>query len=108
MVGHTGKLPETIAAIETLDACFGSLDAARAQAGATLLMTSDHGNAEQMLDPDTGQPHTAHTTNPVPFILRGGRGELREGGTLSDVAPTMLGLMGLAAPDEMTGKDLRK
>jgi len=107
MVGHTGKLPETISAIETLDACFGKLEAAREAAGATLLMTSDHGNAEQMLDPDNGQPLTAHTTNPVPFIWRGGRGRLREKGTLSDVAPTVLGLMGLDVPHEMTGKDLR-
>ena len=107
MVGHTGKLPETIRAIETLDACFGTLEKACDEAGATLLMTADHGNAEQMVDPDTGQPFTAHTTNPVPFIWRGGKGRLREKGTLSDVAPTVLGLMGLAVPKEMTGKDLR-
>ncbi len=107
MVGHTGKLPETIRAIETLDGCFETLEAACDEAGATLLMTADHGNAEQMVDPDTGQPFTAHTTNPVPFIWRGGQGRLRDRGTLSDVAPTMLGLMGLDVPKEMTGTDLR-
>jgi 2,3-bisphosphoglycerate-independent phosphoglycerate mutase len=108
MVGHTGRLPETIAAIETLDSCFGRLEAACDAASATLLMTSDHGNAEQMVDPDNGQPLTAHTTNPVPFVWRSGHGRLRDGGTLADVAPTVLGLMGLEAPAEMTGKDLRK
>ena len=107
MVGHTGKLPETIRAVETLDGCFGTLEAACDEAGATLLMTADHGNAEQMLDHDTGQPFTAHTTNPVPFVWRGGKGRLRDRGTLSDVAPTMLALMGLDVPKEMTGKDLR-
>jgi 2,3-bisphosphoglycerate-independent phosphoglycerate mutase len=111
MVGHTGKLPETITAIETLDRSFGTLEAACDAAGATLVMTADHGNAEQMLDPDSGQPLTAHTTNPVPFILHGGGGELaklRDGGTLADVAPTVLRLMGLEAPAEMTGRDLRE
>jgi 2,3-bisphosphoglycerate-independent phosphoglycerate mutase len=108
MVGHTGKIPETVKAIETLDACFARLEAACAQAGAVLLMTADHGNAEQMLDPSTGQPHTAHTTNPVPAILvNGGEGSLRSGGTLADVAPTILGLQGLPVPKEMTGRDLR-
>lgn len=108
MVGHTGKIPETISAIETLDACFAALDAAATRAGAILAMTSDHGNAEQMLDPVTGQPHTAHTTNRVPFVLRGGplRTRLREGGTLGDVAPTLLALLGLSCPVEMTGSSL--
>ena len=69
MVGHTGKLPETIAAVETLDRCFGILEAACREAGVLLAMTADHGNAEQMIDPVTGEPHTAHTTNPVPFIV---------------------------------------
>ncbi len=107
MVGHTGKLPETIQAVETLDRCFGILEAACKDAGVTLLMTSDHGNAEQMVDPVTGAPHTAHTTNPVPFILCAKKGTLADGGALSDVAPTLLRLQGLSVPDEMTGRDLR-
>ncbi len=109
MVGHTGKIPETVKAIETLDACFAGLEAACERSGALLLMTADHGNAEQMLDPKTGQPHTAHTTNPVPFILvNGGARPLRSGGILADVAPTILSLQGLPVPKEMTGRDLRE
>ena len=108
MVGHTGKLAETVSAIETLDGCFARLEDACREAGAALLMTADHGNAEQMIDPATGQPHTAHTTNPVPLILLGnGATSLRAGGTLADVAPTILGIQGLPAPEEMTGSDLR-
>ncbi len=107
MVGHTGKLPETIAAIETLDRCFGILEAACKDAGVLLMMTADHGNAEQMIDPETGAPHTAHTSNPVPLILCGGREVLRDGGGLADVAPTLLGTQGFPAPEEMTGRDLR-
>jgi 2,3-bisphosphoglycerate-independent phosphoglycerate mutase len=108
MVGHTGKIPETVSAIETLDGCFARVEAACAETGATLLMTADHGNAEQMLDPKTGEPHTAHTTNPVPFILCDPRASsLRSGGTLADVAPTILALQGLEVPKEMTGRDLR-
>ncbi len=98
MVGHTGKLPETIVAIETLDRCFGILEAACRDAGATLVMTADHGNAEQMIDPVTGEPHTAHTLNPVPLVVCGEVGALASGGTLADVAPTILGMQGLAAP----------
>ncbi len=107
MVGHTGKLPETISAIETLDACFGRLEPAVAKAQGRLLLTADHGNAEQMIDPATGGPHTAHTTNPVPFVLCEKGPTLREGGALADLAPTLLGLQGLPVPKEMTGKDLR-
>jgi 2,3-bisphosphoglycerate-independent phosphoglycerate mutase len=107
MVGHTGKISETIVAVETLDGCFGILEAACAETGVRLVMTADHGNAEQMLDPVTGEPHTAHTTNPVPLILCGQKGALRDGGALSDVAPTLLGLQGLGVPEEMTGRDLR-
>jgi 2,3-bisphosphoglycerate-independent phosphoglycerate mutase len=70
-------------------------------------MTADHGNAEQMLDPVTGEPHTAHTTNPVPLILCGQRGALRDGGALSDVAPTLLALQELGVPEEMSGRNLR-
>ena len=109
MVGHTGKLPETVQAIEVLDSCFERLERAASEAGWVLVMTADHGNAEQMVDPTTGQPHTAHTTNPVPFVVC--RRELalapRGDGTLADVAPTVLGLQGLAVPGEMTGRDLR-
>ncbi len=107
MVGHTGKLPQTVMAIETLDACLARIEAAAAVSGAILVMTADHGNAEQMIDPATGQPHTAHTTNPVPFVLCRERRALRSGGCLGDVAPTLLGLQGLPAPREMTGRDLR-
>jgi len=108
MVGHTGKLPETIAAVETLDRCFGILEAACKEAGVALVMTADHGNAEQMIDPATGAPHTAHTTNPVPLVLCEPNGRLRDGGALFDVAPTLIGLQGLSRPEEMTGRDLRK
>ncbi|MDQ6891439.1 MAG: 2,3-bisphosphoglycerate-independent phosphoglycerate mutase [Acidobacteriota bacterium] len=108
MVGHTGKLPETVDAIETLDACFARLEAAASRAGAILAMTSDHGNAEQMVDPLTGQPHTAHTVNPVPFLLLGGSSafRLRDRGTLGDVGPTLLELQGIEQPPEMTGRSL--
>jgi 2,3-bisphosphoglycerate-independent phosphoglycerate mutase len=108
MVGHTGNLEATIKAIEALDECLGRVvDATRAKSG-TLIITADHGNAEQMIDPSTGQIFTAHTTNPVPFILIGDhRGKLGEGGSLRDVAPTILGLLGLQKPKQMTGEDLR-
>jgi len=108
MVGHTGKLPETIAAVETLDRCFGILEAACKEAGVALVMTADHGNAEQMIDPATGAPHTAHTTNPVPLVLCVPNGRLRDGGALFDVAPSLIGLQGLSRPEEMTGRDLRR
>jgi 2,3-bisphosphoglycerate-independent phosphoglycerate mutase len=109
MVGHTGKLPETIRAIETLDECFARVERAAKDRGATVMMTADHGNAEKMMDPETGQPHTAHTTNPVPFVLVNApeRARLSEG-TLADVAPTILGLQGIPAPAEMSGRDLRR
>jgi 2,3-bisphosphoglycerate-independent phosphoglycerate mutase len=108
MVGHTGRLPETISAIETLDGCFARLDRAARDHGWVLVLTADHGNAEQMTDPATGRPHTAHTTNPVPFVICGGGDPLRAGGALRDVAPTILGLQGLTVPAEMTGRDLRE
>jgi len=108
MVGHTGKLPETIAAIETLDRCFARLETSVRETGWLLVMTADHGNAEQMIDPSTGQPHTAHTTNPVPILIARAGGHLRSGGSLSDVAPTILGLQALPVPDEMTGRDLTR
>jgi len=110
MVGHTGKLAETIVAVECLDACLGRLAEAVLARGGALLMTGDHGNAEQMIDPVTGEPHTAHTTNPVPLIVAaaGASGfSLAPGGSLRDVAPTILGIQGLETPREMTGRDLR-
>ncbi|MDE3180698.1 MAG: 2,3-bisphosphoglycerate-independent phosphoglycerate mutase [Acidobacteriota bacterium] len=110
MVGHTGKLEAAVKAVETVDACLGEiLGAVRAKGGA-MIITADHGNAELMVDPITGGPHTAHTTNPVPLILvsEGGKSvRLREGGALADVAPTLLGIMGEPQPKEMDGLDLR-
>ena len=110
MVGHTGKLDKTIEACQYVDTCLGWIKkAVRAARGITLI-TADHGNAEQMIDPKTGQPHTAHTTNPVPFHLIDEDSigvKLREGGALEDVAPTMLSLLGIEKPTEMTGRDLR-
>jgi 2,3-bisphosphoglycerate-independent phosphoglycerate mutase len=109
MVGHTGKLEPTIRAVEALDQCLGSVQDAVLGRGGAFLMTGDHGNAEQMLDPTTGKPHTAHTTNPVPLVVatRGDRRDLSSGGALEDVAPTILGLMDIARPPEMSGDDLR-
>ena len=109
MVGHTGKLAETIEAIECLDGCLGRLTDAVLAAGGVLVMTGDHGNAEQMIDPATGEPLTAHTTNPVPLIIAAGEAPpaVEGGGSLRDVAPTILGLMDVPVPSEMTGRDLR-
>ncbi len=108
MVGHTGRLRETISAIETLDGCFARLDAAAREEGWIVVLTADHGNAEQMTDPSTGKPHTAHTTNPVPFLVCADVPPLRRGGALRDVAPTLLALQGLPVPPEMTGRDLTR
>ncbi len=111
MVGHTGKLDKTIEACQYVDTCLGWITKAMRTARGITLITADHGNAEQMIDPKTGQPHTAHTTNPVPFHLidEASLGvKLREGGALEDVAPTMVGLLGIEKPDEMTGRDLRE
>ncbi|HEY6220285.1 MAG TPA: 2,3-bisphosphoglycerate-independent phosphoglycerate mutase [Gemmatimonadaceae bacterium] len=109
MVGHTGSLPATIKAVETVDACMGRVLKAAQGAGARLLVTADHGNCELMIDPETGGPHTAHTTSPVPFIVVDERGAsgLRGGGALCDVGPTIMRLLGLELPSEMTGTDLR-
>ena len=107
MVGHTGKLDAAIAAVEAVDRCLGRLVAAVERAGGALLITADHGNAELMRDPATGEPHTAHTLNRVPVVLVGaaGRSGLADG-KLADVAPTLLALMGLPKPAEMTGRSL--
>ncbi len=109
MVGHTGSIPATLKACETVDRCLARVVEAAEASGARLLVTADHGNCEMMIDPETGGPHTAHTTNPVPFlIVDGGAAHgLREGGALCDVGPTILGLLGLEQPREMTGRDLR-
>jgi 2,3-bisphosphoglycerate-independent phosphoglycerate mutase len=110
MIGHTGKLDKTIEACQYVDTCLGWITKGIQQQKGITLITADHGNAEQMIDRRTGSPHTAHTTNPVPFHLVDEASigmKLREGGALEDVAPTMLGLLGLEQPAEMTGKDLR-
>ena len=108
MVGHTGVMPAVIKAVETVDTCLDRILRSAEQAGAAVLVTADHGNCEMMIDPATGGPHTAHTTNPVPFVaVTGGDAPLRAGGSLRDVAPTVLGLLGLEPPDDMTGRDLR-
>jgi 2,3-bisphosphoglycerate-independent phosphoglycerate mutase len=109
MVGHTGKLAPAVSAIDTIDACIGRVLDAAANAKASVFITADHGNCETMVDPQTGQPHTAHTTNPVPFIaaapdLVGHK--LLAGGRLADVAPTILDYLGLAQPAEMDGHSL--
>lgn len=106
MVGHTGDFPATVHAIESLDAAIGRIAPVIREAGGELLITADHGNAEQMYDPETRQPQTAHTTNPVPFIYMGRKARMAATGSLEDVAPTMLYLMGLRAPSEMSGRSL--
>jgi 2,3-bisphosphoglycerate-independent phosphoglycerate mutase len=108
MLGHTGNLAATVRAIETVDHCLGRVVRALHQAGGAMLITADHGNAELMFDPAAGQPHTAHTSNPVPLLLVGGRGRqlAADGGSLCDVAPTLLALMGLEQPAEMSGRSL--
>ncbi|HSR71104.1 MAG TPA: 2,3-bisphosphoglycerate-independent phosphoglycerate mutase, partial [Kiloniellales bacterium] len=108
MVGHTGKLDAAIKAVEAVDTCLGRLAEAVTRAGGALLITSDHGNVEQMSDPETGQSHTAHTMNRVPLLLvnpPAGIEDLADG-RLADIAPTILSLMGLEQPAEMTGRSL--
>lgn len=108
MVGHTGRLEAAIKAVEAVDAGLGRIYQALKPRGGAWIITADHGNAETMIDPVTGGPHTYHTTNPVPFILVDeADGALRPGGSLRDVAPTLIGLLGGEQPAEMTGRDLR-
>ena len=110
MVGHTGSLQAAIKAVETVDECIGKIVDEVIRQNGVILITADHGNAEQMIDYTTGDPFTAHTTNPVPFIAANcGEGvELCEGGRLCDIAPTMLKMLDLPQPEEMTGKSLIK
>ncbi len=108
MVGHTGNLAATVRAVEAVDACLGRLGEAVSRAGGALVITADHGNAEMMRDPRTGQPHTAHTSNPVPFVVFGlsPAEAVARDGRLADVAPTLLELLGLSRPAEMKGASL--
>jgi 2,3-bisphosphoglycerate-independent phosphoglycerate mutase len=110
MVGHSGKLEPTIRAVETVDRELGRIYQAVKQRGGSLLVTADHGNAEMLIDPVTGGPHTAHTTNPVPFILitdaKTGTVSLKPNGSLRDISPTMLALLKMGQPAQMTGGDL--
>jgi 2,3-bisphosphoglycerate-independent phosphoglycerate mutase len=109
MVGHTGLLPAAIAAVQAIDRCLGRIVPAFLESGGTVAITADHGNCEMMIDPETGDPHTAHTTNPVPLLLCGeavrGR-RIREGGRLCDIATTLLPILGLPRDPGMTGVDL--
>jgi 2,3-bisphosphoglycerate-independent phosphoglycerate mutase len=110
MVGHSGKIEPTVKAVEVVDACLGRIEPAVRAKGGAMLITADHGNAEMMIDPGTGGPHTAHTTNPVPFIVIAEDSKqftLKPNGSLRDISPTILGMLGLDEPKEMTGNDLR-
>jgi 2,3-bisphosphoglycerate-independent phosphoglycerate mutase len=106
MVGHTGSIPAAVKAVETVDGCLGEVIAAVERNGGVSLITADHGNAEQMLEPDGVSPHTAHTTNPVPLVVTDTQVTLRDTGELSDLTPTVLDVLGLAQPLQMTGKSL--
>ncbi len=107
MVGHTGNLRAATAACEAVDRGLGRVMAALEETGGAMIVCADHGNCETMVDPDTGHPHTAHTLNPVPVILWGGpEGATLRDGRLADLAPTLLALMGVEPPEEMTGKCL--
>ena len=110
MVGHTGSLPAAIVAVQAVDACIGRILVAAEAGQACVIFTADHGNADVMVDPITGAPHTAHTTNPVPLLIVHPEGAmpLRAGGALCDVGPTVLELLGLAIPAEMSGRSLRQ
>ena len=106
MVGHTGIIEAAVKAVETIDHCLARILPVLLEAGGQILLTADHGNIEQMIDATTGQPHTAHTTNPVPLVYIGGQRKLAQGGGLSDLAPTMLEILGIEKPAEMTGRSL--
>jgi 2,3-bisphosphoglycerate-independent phosphoglycerate mutase len=106
MVGHTGILSAAIKAVETVDAGLGRIVAALEKAGGSLLVTADHGNCEMMRDPVTGGPHTSHTTNPVPVAIMGTNAKSMVEGRLADLAPTLLAMMDLPKPKEMTGQSL--
>ena len=105
MVGHTGVIPAAIEAVETVDRCLARVVEAVAARAGVCLVTADHGNAETMLNAD-GSPHTAHTTNPVPLIVTDHGVRLRDGGRLADIAPTTLELLGVPAPEAMSGASL--
>ena len=105
MVGHTGSIPATVKAVEAADEALGPILAAVEREGGVALVTADHGNAEQMLDAD-GNPQTAHTSNPVPLVVTDPDVSLRTGGQLSDLVPTMISLLGLAKPLQMSGHNL--
>jgi 2,3-bisphosphoglycerate-independent phosphoglycerate mutase len=110
MVGHSGMMEPTIRAVETVDTELGRIYREIKQRGGSLLVTADHGNAEMLIDPATGGPHTAHTTNPVPFLFiteEGNKPTLKEGGSLRDISPTILSLLNLDQPNQMTGGNLR-
>jgi 2,3-bisphosphoglycerate-independent phosphoglycerate mutase len=110
MVGHSGKIEPTVRAVETVDSCLGRIFKAVKQRGGAMIVTADHGNAEMLVDPVTGGPHTAHTLNPVPFIVVSDDDKsfgLRADGALQDISPTVLGMLGIPQPREMTGHDLR-
>jgi 2,3-bisphosphoglycerate-independent phosphoglycerate mutase len=110
MVGHSGKIEPTVKAVEVVDSCLGRIELSVRAKGGAMLITADHGNAEQMIDPVTGGPHTAHTTNPVPFIVVAENTKtftLKPGGSLRDISPTVLAMLELDEPKEMTGQDLR-
>jgi 2,3-bisphosphoglycerate-independent phosphoglycerate mutase len=106
MVGHTGVIPAVVQAVETVDRCLGQVVETVDNLGGACLVTADHGNAEQMLEPDGASPHTAHTTNPVPLIVTNATFTLRKGGELKDLIPTALDLLGVDQPAEMTGETL--
>ncbi|QRN41811.1 MAG: 2,3-bisphosphoglycerate-independent phosphoglycerate mutase [Neisseriaceae bacterium] len=106
MVGHTGNLSASIRAIETLDDCIGRIVASVLRKGGEILITADHGNCEKMYDERNNQPHTQHTTNPVPFLYIGEKATVKFGGALKDIAPTLLAMLGLEKPTEMTGENL--
>ena len=106
MVGHTGVFSAAQQAVETVDSCMGKVVDAVLAKGGVALITADHGNADQMVDPENGEPFTAHTTFKVPFVVVGQDITLRDGGCLADIAPTMLTILDLPQPSEMTGKSL--